>query len=134
MVNRCKQSLCKCIVFFIVMTGMCFEQVKADTFFECTILNPSETSLLEGGETLEDAGIYTTESLGMPSVGVQQAVRRLVNTRRVVKLSFAFLCVIAGWQLVSALFAAEYQEQFPKLCAGAVVVDYIHSSDGKKRI
>ena len=134
MLSKNRQWICKFIVLFVLISGVCFEHIKADTFFEYAFWNSPGTYLQTGEETIGDAMACTVETLGVRTAILHQTVGRLTNARRELKPSVAFLCVVAGWQLLSYFFTTEQFEQLPLFFSASVVVDYIHSTDGKKRI
>lgn len=129
-----KQWICYFIALFIFMSGMCFENVKTDSLFlraseEGTVyvsLTGSEASCMEA-RTEEIAGANRTSRI----IGIQN---QSVQLRRTVRLFCSYILSLAGIALAHKFYTTE--ERLLQMTADgqAVVVNYIHNIDGKKRI
>ena len=134
MLNK-KQWICKFIALFIFLTGMCFEEVKADSAFVCTII-PETVSYVQAADTIDsDMEVYAAEALvARNTSATHQIVCPMTSGKRDGKLSVVLLYVTALWLLLSDFYAATYIAQIPERVCKTVVVNYIHNTDGKKRV
>lgn len=126
--------ICFIIAVLVSISGMCFEDVKADCGFEYAPVEKTNAHIIDGDSAIKDTGICTTEMLRSCNAGVQQHLRAYEGQRRELKGSLYFLCadiislneghLFNGSQI--CLFCSHNQNKF--------ITNYIHKSDGKKRI
>lgn len=123
------------LAFAMLLSGMCFECTKADSFLEYTFAQGPEAYIASGGAAISDEEICTTEMLGIRSVfNVRQFVNRNLCTRRNVRASLVLLGTDAGLHIYSNFFTSAGIVWCPRLCLQTVILNYIHNKDGKKRI
>lgn len=129
---RNKQWIFNFIAMLILLTGMCVDEVKADSLF----VSPQVTGIVElevMDEVLSDVGVEPTELLCMRnSITGSQVVAQITNVRRTVKLSMIFLYVAVFLLLLSNFYTAERVKEYPCLSEQTAVLNYIHNTDGKK--
>ncbi len=119
----------------MLLSGMCFEYTKADSFLEYASFNGAEASIEPCHTAISHGEICTSEMLGIRNVSnVRQFVNRSICTRRVVRASLELFGADDRLHLYSDFYTAAGSIQYPKLCLQAVVLNYIHNKDGKKRI
>ena len=119
----------------MLFSGMCFENVKADFSLEYTSMQGTGNDVISHDTAISSEEACTTEMLGIRGLSsIRQFVNRSIYERRDAKLSLELLCADAQMHLYSHFFAAANAVQFSKRYVGAVVLNYIHSKDGKKRI
>ena len=128
-----KQWLCKFIVLFILLVGMCDVEVKADSIFvspqTLTAITQEETSGAVLTETRpESVDILCTRN----TITGSQIITQLTNGRRIIKLSMIFLCITIYGLLLSNFYGTERIAEFPRLRVRTAVIHYIHNTDGKK--
>ena len=129
---RNKQWICNFIAVVILLTGMCVDEVRADSVFLC----PQNTVAI-GVETVDavfaDAEVEPMQLLcACNSVTSSQIAAQLTNVRRTIKLSMVFLCVAVFSLLLSNFYTAERIVEIPHLSASTAVLMFIHNTDGKK--
>lgn len=143
MFEKRKQLICKFIVLFLFITGMCFEEVKADSAFVCAMLtndtkNAANTETMQNGEKLAvymEKEIEVTETIvARSTTNTQQFMTSISNGKRTLKLSVAIIYVAALWMLLSNSYTRYYITQLPERVCKTIVVNYIHNTDGKKRV
>lgn len=127
-----KQWICNFIALVILLTGMCLDEVKADSIFLCP-----QTAVITGLETadtvLTDVDVKPTELLcTRNSITSSQIAAQITNIRRTIKLSMTFLCVAVFSLLLSNFYRAERIVEFPRLSTRTAVLRFIHNTDGKK--
>jgi len=127
-----KQWICNFMALMLLLTGMCIDEVKADSIFLCP-----QTAVIIGTETadavLSDADVEVTEILCARTTGTgSQIAAQITNGRRTVKLSIVFLCVAFFSLLLSNFYTVERIAEFPCLSERAAVLKFIHNTDGKK--
>lgn len=127
-----KKWICNFIALFILLTGMCVDEVKADSVF--LRQKAAEVSGIGMAVTvLSEVDVEPTEILcTRNSVTGSQIVAQITSGKRTIKLSTAFLCMVVFSLLLSNFYQTERVTEFPKLYARTVVVNYIHNTDGKK--
>lgn len=141
MLKKNKQWICKLIVLFIFMTGMCFEEIKADPVFVCTIIADNKDAV--PGEMVQadnatsvyrESETERTEMLAARSTtNTQQILASVGSVRRTLKLSFALLYVTAVGLLLSNSNGMSYITWISECVSKTTVVNYIHNTDGKKK-
>jgi len=129
---RNKQWICNFIALIILLTGMCVDEVKADSVFLC----PQKTVAV-GAETVDavftDVEVKPTQLLcTRNSVTSSQIAAQITNVRRTIKLSMLLLCVAVFSLLLSNFYTVDRIAEFPRLSERAAVIYYIHNTDGKK--
>ena len=127
-----KQWICNLIALVILLTGMCVDEVRADSIFSY----PQTTQVIGLGiidEVLTDVDMEPTELLcTRNSITSSQVAAQITNIRRTVKLSMVFLCVAVFSLLLSNFYTAERVVEYPCLSVRTAVLNYIHNTDGKK--
>ena len=138
--EKSKQWICKFIVLFIFITGMCFEEIKADSVFVCAIVaedivNHKMYTEKDSMSIYLDAETEVTETIvARSTVSTQQLIAPMTNGKRTLKLSVALIYVTAWMLLLSNSYAMAYIAQLPERVCKTIVVNYIHNTDGKKRV
>ncbi len=130
----------KHIVSFILalsmlFSGMCFENVKADSSLVYPSMQEQKADVILHSADISSEEACTTEMLGIRGISsIRQYVGRRVQSRKDAKAVLEFSYENSQLHLYSGFYAAAGSIAFPKLCSGAVVLNYIHNKDGKKRI
>ena len=101
---RNRQWICNFIALLILLTGMCVDEVKADSVF----LRPQAAAVVVGLETadavISDVDIEPTQFLcARNSVTSSQIAAQITSMRRTIKLSMLLLCVEV-FSLLRSLF------------------------------
>lgn len=127
-----KQWICNFIALVILLTGMCFDEVKADSILLCP-----QSAVITGLETVDavltDVDVEPTELLcTRDSITGSQIAAFITNGRRTIKLSMVFLCVAVFSLLLSNFYTVERIAAFPRLSMRNAVLKFIHNTDGKK--
>ena len=143
MFEKRKQWICKFIVLFLFITGMCFEDVKADSGFACTMLasQAKDAANVESMQTEKEFAIYMEKELEVTEMIVaksttntQQLIASISSGKRNLRLSVAIIYVTALGLLLSNSYVMSFVSQLPERVSKTIVVNYIHNTDGKKRI
>ena len=66
------------------------------------------------------------------AISSSQIIAQISNSRRTVRLSLIFLYVAVFSLLLSNFYTTERVVEYPRLSARMVVLNYVHSTDGKK--
>ena len=133
--KKSKQWICKFIVLFIFMTGMCFEEIKADSVLACAVI--SDVSMYIQTIDADDVEIEAgaAEMLVSPSSSIgRQIVHPMTAGKRTLRLSVAILYVTTLIWLLFNSNATSVILQIPERMCKTIVVNYIHNTDGKKRV
>lgn len=127
-----KQWIYSLIALVILLTGMCVDEVKADSVFLCP-QTAVITNVGKADAVLTDVVVEPTELLcTRNSITGSQITAQITSCRRTIKLSMVFLCIAVFSLLLSNFYTAERITEFPRLCVQSVVLNYIHNADGKK--
>ena len=139
-----KQLICKFIVLFLFITGMCFEEVKADSIFVCTIVanqTMKDKAEVESEQNKKNVAFYREDEIEVTEIiaartttNTQQIIASISNAKKSLKLSVAIIYVTALGLLLSNSFIMSYVTQLPERVSKTIVVNYIHNTDGKKRV
>ncbi|MBD5089595.1 MAG: hypothetical protein HDT30_12455 [Clostridiales bacterium] len=135
-IKNCK-ILCFILVIFIVLSGMCIENIEADYSFAYAPMEETNSYIMTDDAVISQAEPCTTEMLGVcNNAGIQRLAGQFINQKRESKVSLNFL--------YSNIFSLHEKERrflisskaitFCNQCQDELVVKYIHKSDGKKRI
>lgn len=133
-----KNWICIFIALFILISGMWFDEVKADSVFLCpkskdVLLSGELSDTYSNQEVLSEMSIEPAQVLCTSSnISSQQIAAQIINSKREIKLSMIFLCVAVFGLLLSNFYAAERVIEYPTLRMWTVVLNYIHNTDGKK--
>ena len=68
------------------------------------------------------------------TTNTQQIIASISNAKKSLKLSVAIIYVTALGLLLSNSFIMSYVTQLPERVSKTIVVNYIHNTDGKKRV
>lgn len=134
MSRRNHKLICFILAFFVLAAGMCFENVKTDSSFACPSRKKSDFNVCtvkagddRGGDPTEwiqrYSGVAIRQTAGMIQLRVKGT--KLLSGPFGIRL-FSFH---TGKLWVSAAFL-----QFCPQSQNELVADYLHKSDGKKRI
>ena len=127
-----KQWVCNFIALIILLTGMCVDDVKADSMFLCpqTVVM---TNVEKADAVLTDVTIETTQLLcTRNAISSRQIAAQIINVRKTIKLSMVFLCVAVFALLLSNFYTVERVVEYPRLSMRTAVLKFIHNTDGKK--
>lgn len=130
-----KNIFCILITLLVFISGMYFEDIKANSVFACTSTETTNSYILDMNSVIKDTQMCTTEMLGIRgNMVIEQFTIRFVNQRRATKLSLDFLCQNI-FSLNEGKSYANFEEvSFISGSQDELVTKYIHKSDGKKRI
>lgn len=129
-----RRKICCLVALLMLITGMCFENIKADSCLGYTFIEGSALVQVQN-TTLNAQSTNIPETLVaryMPSM--RQVIHPVVHIRRDWKVACILLCEIEGYNLLLKFFSTEVPVYLYDTVHHAVVVNYIHSMDGKKRI
>ena len=133
-----KKWICIFIAVVILIAGMWVDEVKADSVFLCPKSNNvvslnGLSDVYNRHMVLSDVEIVPAQILcTRNTINSRQMIARIINSKKVIKLSMFFLCVAIFALLLSHFYTAERVIEYPKLCMRTVVLNYIHNTDGKK--
>ena len=128
-----KQWICIVMSLFILLSGMCLESIHADAVLLCA--QKEESTFLNIYRSVPSMEARVEEiSQESYTATIRRATGQSLQIRRTLRVVYELLCKVdtAGlsdkFYTTEEFLAAVWQEP------GAVVTNYIHDSDGKKRI
>ena len=136
--SRYKKFICFFLMMITFVSGIYFENAKADVIF----VYAQDTSLAESGAYLAsesllapDAQMCTSEMLeGNSALGFIQAEGRIFKEKQDMRLTYSFLCQNQCLPGNSNLFRGKSGIFISFVSQMTLVASYIHESDGKKRL
>ena len=123
------------IILLVFISGMFFEDFKVDSGFVYAATETTNSYMSSVNPVVTDTNACTTEMLGThKSMGQGQLTTRCTYQRRNSKLSRDYLLLIIIFLYEGKSYANCEEIQFVSKITDNLVVNYIHKSDGKKRI
>ena len=129
-----KQILCLILTLFVFFSGMCFENIKADSLFLFTSEEEPLSYVGTCDVAISDTNLCTTEMLGLNHLSyVGQFANKTAYSKKNIQVSLEIFLTDAGSGSLSNFFETVHAVELHKLCHRFVVLNYIHNADGKKR-
>lgn len=127
-----RKILCVLIIFMIFVSGMYFENIETYSVFACNPATAVNSYITVANPVITDAQACTTEMLGIRESIV--TLQRFVGQKRDSKISLDFL--------YQNLFSLKEGKSYTGLkevkhtlnSQNELVANYLHKTDGKKRI
>lgn len=126
---------CVFLAMLILLLGMYFENIKADSMLQYAAVLNTHSHTVSYHASIKDARACTTEMLGIRNnAGIEQLASRSLGQRREIKLSLDFLCYNIISLYEGKFFTSPWLIPFHSQYRNGLVTNYIHKSDGKKRV
>lgn len=123
------------LALVLMISGICGDALKADAAFMRAPENTGASCVISSGAVLTDARGCTVEMLGTRrNTDLRPAALRCANQRRGISLSSGFLCLNFFSLKQGNLHTGMEETAFVPNRPYELVTDYMHRSDGKKRI
>lgn len=132
MQTKSRQMLCWILTVFMLISGMCLDNVEADSLFVCTSAERSVSYLSPLKAKIYDAESCTIEMLGVRTISYIHNMIQRLGSRTDIKISLISVIAAGISQFFSNFHIAVNTVQLPKLYSHAAVLCYIHNQDGKK--
>lgn len=130
-----KQSICLILAILVFLSGMWWENSITDSFTEYAAMGESSTPILSDGDAVTEAQLCTEEMLNVRTqVGLLQLAGRFIHPTRKARLILDFQCSDILSSADGKLYTGSEEMRFFIQCPEELVVNYIHQSDGKKKI
>lgn len=128
-----KQWICIMISLFILLSGMCLESIHADAMYFC--VQKEESTFLNIYSSVSNMDARVEEiSRGSYTSTIQRATNQTSQIRRNLRVVYELLCKVDSANSSDKFYATEENLVSAQQDFCAVVTNYIHNSDGKKRI
>ncbi len=127
-----KTVICLILAAIILLSGVCFEKIKVQSFFECTVEFQRDAFVKEVGVKLVTSCSNETIGIRNSELSTQNGIRLLPGKRLLRIFILEFLAVEpikSGFTFFSTAKVGTFEKKHPK----AEVLYFIHRSDGKKR-
>ena len=126
---------CILITLLVFISGMYFEDIKTDSVFASTLGETTNSYTSDIGSVTIDTQVCTTEMLAVcGNMVTGQFTIRFVNQRRDTGVSPDFLCQNIFSLNEGKSYASIEEVQLISKSQDELIANYIHKSDGKKRI
>ena len=123
------------IAFFMFFSGMCLENVQADSSLAYIVNNTAIAHNISQKTEIVKTEVYTTENLNIRNISyTSQFDNRNMSNRKVMKKVMKFLYIRKELQSISNFYTATDMIKLPELCSKMAVLRYIHNQDGKKKV
>lgn len=130
-----KQSICLILALLVFLSGMWWENSMTDFFAEYASAGESSIPILSDGDAVSEAQLCTEEMLNVRTqVGLLQLTGRRLQPTRKVRLAQELPYSDYPISAERKFFTGSEELHFFIPCPEELVVNYIHQSDGKKRI
>ena len=131
-----KQKLiCFMLTVFVFLSGIYFENIHTDFSVVCASNEKNDSFLTTYDAVIVATEHCTTEMMGIRNnMGMQQLTSRYIGQKRDHRLSFDLLCSDIFCLSEGRSFTRFEKIYFLKQYKDECVLNYIHKSDGKKRI
>ena len=128
--------ICIILAVIVSLSGMCFgNNDEADSLFAYIPFEKADSYIETVPATIADAQVCTLEMLGVRSISaMQQLAGRYICQKREFKRSLDFLCLNSLSLREEKFFKSSERTHIYSKCLDELVANYIHNSDGKKRI
>lgn len=128
-----KQWICIFISLFILLSGMCLENIHTDAMYFCVQKEESTFIQLYAPDFSVEA---RAEELarGNYTSSIQGATNQTIQIRRSLRVVYELLCKVDVASLSNNFYATGEDFAYKQGGFCAVVTNYIHNTDGKKRI
>lgn len=134
MYTRKKSIFCMIIAFFLFFSGMCLENVQADSSLAYIVNNTPIAHTISQETEIVKSEVYTTENLNIRNISyTSQLGNRNMSNRKVMKKSMECWHMRKELQSISNFYTTADVIQLPELCGKTVMLRYIHNQDGKKK-
>lgn len=135
MQSRKQKAMCILLAIVIVLSGMCFESSKADASFLYAPAEASDSTVRPVDATIREAQLCTTETLGIrDNADIQQFAGRVNSQKRETSDSLALLYFNILSSAAGKFYAGSEMMRSGQQYRNELVANYIHRSDGKKRV
>lgn len=129
--TRNHKLMCMLLTIMIMISGICFEQLQANSYFSCK----QEAAIVKADSTIREVSAYESLQLKQREVirSIQQvrAVGRRINSRSEYEAELCLFNVEALPQKFHSISAGEECSFSEHLCSVAIL-NYIHKQDGEK--
>lgn len=133
--NRVNRLICIIMAIFVLISGVCFDDVKMESLFECAHTEVLNSVINSVDIDIIDVEAGTSEFLGFQVDTVfKQLSVRLSNNRRYTKISLEFLIQNLFSLKESKAYVNFERDELALNSQDEIITEYIHKTDGKKRI
>ena len=131
-----KQWICNLIALIILLTGVCVDNVNADSYFaypQMVTFTVAGAESVTADAVLTEVQVEAAELLCAHNPVISGRIAAIISgAKRTIKLSMVYLCVTVFILLLSNFYTAEQVTEFTHLNESTAVIRYIQDTDGKK--
>lgn len=127
--------VCIILVMLIFFSGFFIESVPVDNSFACAPIEKTNSCIQSVYMPTIEAQVCTSEMLGVQNTSyMQQLTSRCIALKWGLRTSLSSLCPDTFQLQKSKFFIGLETSTVCSLYVDELIINYIHSSDGKKRI
>lgn len=127
--------ICMLMILFVFVSGMYFEEFRIDSDFSYAHADIADICYFSEKPVVVDTQVCTTAMLGIRgNAGLGRMERSFVSQRRGTRTSTDFLCQSLFSLNTGKSYINFENTQWISGTLENLVAEYIHKSDGKKRI
>lgn len=124
------QVICYILVLIMMISGMCFENEKADSSFSFS-LEHTNVDILKAAEHTDAPVAYATlKMIGNPNFYLGEANR--ISMKTAVRMSPVLSLMGNLSNRITANLLTVYAGIYQEVLSNTVIITYIHRQDGKK--
>lgn len=132
--NR-KRLFCFFMAVFMLLAGLGFENAKISAYFACNTSDISSDTINSGSRITADEAIVSSDMTDLRTVSQLKQVKvRNTYCRRSMRLSYVAFSMVTGSQLHTYSSKTVRRLALAEPYSQTVVLNYIHNTDGKKKI
>lgn len=128
---RNHKLICILLTIMIMISGICFEQLQANSYFSCR----QEAAITKADSTIREVSVYESLQLSQREVisSIQQVrvAGRRTNSRSEYETELCFFDVEILPQKSHSTSASE-ERSFSEHSYSVAILNYIHKQDGEK--
>lgn len=132
MQRKYKQIVCYILIIFMIVSGMCVKNVKADSVLSCATEHQNNANIDSQDVAICDGEICTTEMLGVRCAShIHNESVSLSKTYE--KISFVCISSDVFSKCFTKFYMAVNIVQPTEVYSKTAVLHFIHNKDGKKQ-
>ncbi len=129
-----RRKICLLIALVMLITGMCFENIKADSRLVYATLDGSTLAQTQSTVLEQQSSCVPNAAVVRYASGMRQSLNPTVQLKRDFRFTNVILCNVEVALLAPQFFSTEVTVHLHDTVHHRVVLNYIHRMDGKKRI
>ncbi|MBQ7926668.1 MAG: hypothetical protein IJ335_10310 [Lachnospiraceae bacterium] len=129
-----RRKICLLIALIMLITGMCFDNIKAHSRLVYATLDGSTLTQTQSTVLEQQSRCMPEAAVVRHAPGMRQTLNPTVQLKRDLRFANTILCNLEIALLTPQFFSTEVTVHLRDTVHHRVILNYIHRMDGKKRI